>query len=72
MPTKLISKTLLGALSAAIMAAPAFANCGGGNCAVPVQVKPSYAPEFGPITVQNQNPLGHLRTVNSSAHRISR
>jgi len=66
MPTKLISKTLLGALSAAVLAAPALAggNCGGGNCAVPVQVMPSYAPEFGPMTVQTQNPMGHLRSIS--------
>jgi len=66
MPTKLISKTLLGALSAAVLAAPAFAggNCNGGNCAVPVQVMPSYAPEFGPMTIRNENPMGHLRTIN--------
>ena len=66
MPTKLISKALLGALSAAVMAAPAFAggNCGGGNCAVPVQVLPGYAPQFGPMTIQNNNPLGHLSTIN--------
>jgi len=66
MPTKLISKALLGALSAAIMAAPAFAggNCGGGNCGVPIQVLPSAAPQFGPLTIQNQNPLGHLRSIN--------
>lgn len=64
MPTKLISKALLGALSAALMAAPAFANCGGGNCAVPVHVLPSMAPQFGPLTIQNQNPLGHLSSIN--------
>jgi len=66
MPTKLISKTLLGALSAALMAAPAFAggNCAGGNCAVPVHVLPSMPTQFGPLTIQNQNPLGHLRTID--------
>jgi len=66
MPTKLISKALLGALSAAMMAAPAFAggNCAGGNCNIPVQVLPGYAPQFGPMTVQNNNPLGHLSSVN--------
>jgi len=66
MPTKIISKALLGALSASLLAAPAFAggNCGGGNCAVPVQVMPSYVPEFGPMTIRNQNPMGHLRSVN--------
>lgn len=66
MPTKLISKALLGGLSAAIMAAPAFAggNCGGGNCAVPVQVMPSYPPEFDAMTIRTENPMGHLRSVN--------
>ena len=66
MPTKLISKSLLGTLSAALLAAPAFAggNCGGGNCAMPVQVMPSYAPEIGPMTVRTENPMGHLRSVN--------
>jgi len=66
MPTKLISKALLGALSAALMAAPAFAggNCGGGNCAVPVHVLPSMPAQFGPMTIQNQNPLGHLRSIH--------
>jgi len=66
MPTKLISKALLGALSAAVMAAPAFAggNCGGASCETPVQVMPSYAPEFGPMTIRTENPMGHLRSVN--------
>lgn len=66
MPTKLISKALLGALTATVLAAPAFAggHCGGGNCATPVQVMPGYAPEFGPMTIRNENPLGHLRSVN--------
>ena len=66
MPTKLISKALLGTLSASLLAAPAFAggNCAGGNCATPVQVLPSYAPEFGPMTIRNENPLGHLRSVS--------
>ena len=65
MPTKLISKALLGALSASLLAAPAFAggNCGGGDCGVPVQVMPSYMPEFGPMTVRTENPMGHLRSV---------
>ena len=66
MPTKLISKALLGTLSAVVLAAPAFAgsNCNSGNCAMPVQVMPRYAPEFGPMTVRTQNPMGHLRTIN--------
>ena len=66
MPTKLISKTLLGALSVSVMAAPAFAggNCNGGNCATSVQVMPGYAPEFGPMTIRTENPMGHLRTIN--------
>jgi len=67
MPTKLISKALLGALSATLMAAPAFAggNCGGAaHCGTSVQVMPSYMPQFGPMTVQTQNPMGHLRSIN--------
>jgi len=66
MPTKLISKALLGALSAALMAAPAFAGgtCNSGNCGVPVHVLPSAPAQFGPMTIQNQNPLGHLSTIN--------
>lgn len=66
MPTKLISKALLGALSAAVMAAPAFAggNCNSGNCGTSVQVMPSYAPQFGPMTIRTENPMGHLRSVN--------
>ncbi len=66
MPTKLISKALLGALSAAVMAAPAFAggNCNSGSCDTGVQVMPGFAPQFGPMTVQNNNPMGHLRSVN--------
>ncbi len=66
MPTKLISKALLGALSAAVMAAPAFAggNCSGGNCATSVKFMPSYAPEFGPMTIRTENPLGHLRSID--------
>lgn len=65
MPTKFISKALLGVLSAGLLAVPAFAgNCFGGSCETPVHVLPSYAPEFGPMTIRNENPLGHLRSVN--------
>jgi len=66
MPTKLISKALLGTLSAVVMAAPAFAggSCNSGNCGPSVQVLPSYAPEFGPMTIRTENPMGHLRSVN--------
>ena len=66
MSTKLLSKALLGVLSATVLAAPAFAggNCNGGNCSLPVQVMPGYAPQFGPMTVQTQQPMGHLRSVN--------
>jgi len=39
-------------------------NCAGGNCAVPVHVLPSMPTQFGPLTIQNQNPLGHLRTID--------
>lgn len=66
MPTKLISKALLGVLSATILAAPAFAggNCLGSACNTGVQIIPGYAPEFGPMTVRTENPMGHLRSVN--------
>ena len=66
MPTKLITKALLGALSASLLAAPAFAggNCNGPSCAPSVQVIPGYAPEFGPMTVRNMNPMQHLRSVH--------
>ena len=66
MPTKLITKALLGVLSATVLAAPAFAggNCNDGNCAMPVQVIPGYAPEFGPMTIRTENPMGHLRSIN--------
>lgn len=66
MPTKLVLKALLGTVSAGLMAAPAFAggNCNSGNCAVPVQVMPSFAPEFGPMTIRTQNPMGHLRSID--------
>lgn len=66
MPTKFISKTLLGVLSATVLATPAFAggNCASGDCSMAVQVMPSYAPEFGPMTVRTQQPMGHLRSVN--------
>jgi hypothetical protein len=66
MPTKLISKALLGAFSAAVMATPAFAGgtCNSGNCGTAVQVMPSYAPEFGPMTIRTEQPMGHLRSVN--------
>lgn len=65
MPTKFISKALLGVLSATVLAAPAFAggSCTNGNCDMPVQVMPSYAPEFGPMTIRTQQPMGHLRSV---------
>ena len=66
MPTKIISKVLLGVLSASLFAAPAFAggNCNGGSCSTGVQVLPSYAPDFGPMTIRTEQPLGHLRSVN--------
>lgn len=66
MPTKFISKALLGALSATVMAAPAFAggNCNSGNCATSVQIMPSYAPKFGPMTIRTEQPMGHLRSIN--------
>ncbi len=66
MPTKIISKALMGVLSAAVLAAPAYAggNCGASNCAMPVNVMPSYTPQSSAMTVRTQNPMGHLRSVN--------
>lgn len=66
MSAKRMSKALLGVLSATVLAAPAFAggNCASGNCNMPVQVMPSYAPEFGPMTVRTEQPMGHLRSVH--------
>ena len=66
MPTKIISIALSGALGAAIMGMPAYAGgaCGGQHCGIPVQVIDGPAPKFGPLTIRNQNPLGHLRSVD--------
>ncbi len=66
MPTKIISIALSSALGAAILGMPAYAGgaCGGQNCAVPVQVYGSPTPQFGPMTIRNLNPLGHLRSVD--------
>ena len=66
MPTKMISKALLGTVAACAMAAPAFAggNCQGASCAPAVHVLPSYGPDFGPMTVRNMQPMQHLRSVN--------
>ena len=58
----------LSGLSLAVIAAPAMANgCGLGspaNCGVGVHVIPSEAPSFGPMTIQNSNPMGHLRSID--------
>ena len=66
MSTKRVSKALLGVLSASLLAAPAFAggNCGAAGCGVPVHVMPGYAPEFGPMTIRTQQPMGHLRSID--------
>ena len=63
MPTKIISIALTSALGAAVMGMPAYAGgaCGGQHCGTAVQVFDAPAPQFGPLTVRNQNPLGHLR-----------
>ena len=42
-------------------------GCGFGspaNCGVGVHVIPSEAPRFGPMTIQNSNPMGHLRSID--------
>ena len=67
MPTKFISKALMGTIAATALSAPAFAGgaCGVGvNCNTGVQVMDGYQPSFGPMTVRNENPMGHLRSVN--------
>jgi len=55
-------------LSLAAVSTPALAGgCGFGgaaNCSVGVNVLPSEAPSFGPVTIETTNPMGHLRTVN--------
>ena len=58
----------LSGLSLAALAMPAAANgCGFGsptNCGVGVNIIPSEAPSFGPMTIQTANPMGHLRTID--------
>ena len=58
----------LSGLSLAAFSTPAIAGgCGFGasaNCGVGVNVIPSEAPHFGPMTIQNSNPMGHLRTID--------
>jgi len=58
----------LSGLSLAALSTPAFAGaCGfgaSGNCNVGVNVIPSEAPHFGPMTINNVNPMGHLRTID--------
>lgn len=50
------------------LSTPALAGgCGIGssaNCGVGVSVIPSEAPKFGPITIENSHPMGHLRTID--------
>lgn len=58
----------LSGLSLAALSTPAMAGgCGfgpGANCDGGVKVLPNTAPVFGPMTVSNDNPMGHLRTIN--------
>ena len=58
----------LSGLSLAAFSTPAIAGgCGFGasaNCGVGVNVIPSEAPSFGPMTINNRNPMGHLRTID--------
>ena len=55
-------------LSLTALSTPALAGgCGIGspaNCDVGVNVIPSEAPKFGPMTIHNSHPMGHLRTVD--------
>ncbi len=58
----------LSGLSLAVISTPALAGgCGfgpGANCDMGVKVMNTTAPVFGPMTVSNDNPMGHLRTIN--------
>lgn len=64
MPIKYIATAIsaIGLLSAA--SAANAGNCAGPDCAINVQYTPSMAPKFGPMTVSNNHPMGHLRTVD--------
>lgn len=67
MPTKLLSAAVLAVASTTLFGTSALAGgaCGiGVDCNTGVSVQPGYAPKFGPMTVQNNNPMGHLRSVN--------
>ncbi len=56
--------SILGVL--AMSAGTAFANgCfAGQNCNVGSVVVDPYTPKYGPVTIRNTEPLGHLRSVN--------
>lgn len=64
MPIKFIAAAIsaLGLLSVA--SAANAGNCGGSTCSMNIQYTPTMAPKFGPMTVSNNNPMGHLRTVD--------
>lgn len=64
MPIKFIA-TAVSALGLLSVASVAHAgNCAGPDCSMGIQYMPSMAPKFGHMTVSNNNPMGHLRTVD--------
>jgi hypothetical protein len=64
MPIKFIATAIsaIGLLSAASVANAG--NCAGPDCAIGVQYTPGIAPKFGPMTISDNHPMGHLRTVD--------
>lgn len=64
MPIKFIATAIsaVGLLSAASVANAG--NCAGPDCSIGVQYTPGVAAKFGPMTVSDNNPMGHLRTVD--------
>ncbi len=61
-------KSILAAASAlsilSLAGAAQAGHCGGNNCSIGVDYIPSPAPVFGPMTVADAHPMGHLRSVN--------
>jgi len=64
MPIKFIATAMsaVGLLSAASVANAG--NCAGPDCSIGVQYTPGIAAKFGPMTVSDNHPMGHLRTVD--------
>lgn len=64
MPIKsiLTAVSVLGLLS--VTGVASAGNCAGPDCRLGVSYIQGPAPQFGPITVQDTRPMGHLRSVN--------